>query len=106
MAKLNGAKDGRPFKKGQSGNPNGRPKKLPDLDKLGAEMFGADSDTAPSRIMEVLESMFNQAKKGNTQAATILLDRFYGKPTQKTELTGKDGDPLAGSFIIEVPKTD
>lgn len=27
----------KPFKKGQSGNPNGRPKKLPELDKLLAD---------------------------------------------------------------------
>ena len=32
------------FKPGQSGNPNGRPKKLPELDKLLADVLGEEKD--------------------------------------------------------------
>ena len=33
------------FKKGQTGNPNGRPRKLPELDKLLADVLGEEKDT-------------------------------------------------------------
>lgn len=76
------------FKKGQSGNPNGRPKKLPDIDKLMAEVLGEEKDglDAASAILKKLRQM---AVRGNLRAAEILLDRAYGKPNQKIENVGK-----------------
>jgi hypothetical protein len=69
------------FKKGQSGNPNGRPKKLPELDKLLADVLGEEKDglTAAEAILKKLRQM---ATTGNLRAAEILLDRGYGKPRQ------------------------
>ena len=37
-------KDAKPFKKGQSGNPNGRPKKIPELRELLANVLGDEKD--------------------------------------------------------------
>ena len=81
------------FKKGQSGNPNGRPKKLPKLDELLSDILGEEKDgiTAAEAIMKALRS---KATKGDIRAAEVLLDRAYGKTKQTTELTGSNGDPV------------
>lgn len=64
------------FKKGQSGNPNGRPKKLPELDRLLADVLGEDQMKAIIRAMEI------RALKGDTRAAELILNRAYGKPKE------------------------
>jgi hypothetical protein len=81
------------FKKGKSGNPNGRPKKLPHLNELLADILGEDKDgiTAAEAILKALRA---KAAKGDIRAAEVLLDRAYGKPKQTTELTGSNGDPV------------
>jgi hypothetical protein len=77
----------KPFKKGQSGNPNGRPKKLPELDKLLADVLGEEKDgvTAAEAILKALRA---KAAKGDIRAAEVLLDRGYGKAKQSVEHTG------------------
>lgn len=78
----------RPWKKGQSGNPKGAQKKLPALDKLMAEVLGStDDDGEKSEAKAILQALINKAKKGDTRAAEILLDRGYGKPKEKLEIT-------------------
>jgi hypothetical protein len=83
----------KPFKKGESGNPNGRPKKLPQLDELLSNILGEEKDgiTAAEAILKALRA---KATKGDIRAAEVLLDRAYGKPKQTTELTGSNGDPV------------
>lgn len=73
------------FKKGQSGNPKGRPRKLPDLDHLLAEVLGDEKDgrTATEAILMKLRSM---AVSGNIRAAEVLLDRAHGKAKQAMDL--------------------
>jgi len=76
----------RPPKGGPSPNPNGRPKKLPQLDKLLADVLGEEKDgiTAAEAILKKLRQM---AAQGNLRAAEILLDRGYGKPRQAVDNT-------------------
>jgi hypothetical protein len=87
-------------KGGPSPNPNGRPKKLPELDKLLADVLGEEKDglTAAEAILKKLRQM---ATSGNLRAAEILLDRGYGKPKQSVDntVTMKDFP----SPIIELP---
>ena len=73
--------------KGVSGNPKGRPKKLPELDKLLADVLGEEKDgvTAAEAILRVLRA---KAAKGDLRAAEILLDRGYGKARQQHEHSG------------------
>lgn len=84
MSRPNPIPNNKPFKKGQSGNPNGRPKKLPELDKLLADVLGEEKDgiTAAEAILKKLRQM---AAHGNLRAAEILLDRGYGKPRQSVD---------------------
>jgi hypothetical protein len=77
-----------PFQKGESGNPNGRPKKLPELDKLLAEVLGEEKDgvTAAEAILKALRA---KASKGDIRAAEVLLNRGYGMARQVIDQTIK-----------------
>ena len=79
--KSNNPQNLKPFPKGVSGNPNGRPKKLPELDKLLADILGEEKDgrTAAEAILSALRA---KAAKGDIRAAEVLLDRAYGKAKQ------------------------
>ncbi len=74
----------------------GRKKKLPEIDDLLSELMGIDEggEFDKSGAMEVLNALFKRAKKGDTRAAEILLDRAFGKVPAKNEHTGKDGGPI------------
>lgn len=80
-----------PFQKGESGNPNGRPRKLPNLDVLLADVLGEEKDGV-SAAQAILMRLRATASGGNTQtairAAEILLDRGYGKPKQHIAHSG------------------
>ncbi len=78
------------WKPGQSGNPNGRPKKLPDLDKLMAEVLGPNKNGRDG--MEVIiEAMLKKAAKGDVKAAELLLNRGYGKAKQFISMNHEGG---------------
>ena len=70
------------YKKRQSGNPKGRPKKLPEIEVLLADVFGQ-----PDAMKAVLEKLQTMAKAGNIRAIEIILDRSYGKPKQNIDHT-------------------
>jgi hypothetical protein len=67
---------GRPFPKGKSGNPGGRPKVIGPLQELARQH-------APEAIRE-LARLATKAKSETARVVAIreLLDRGYGKPTQ------------------------
>lgn len=85
MSNNNPIPNNKPFKKGQSGNPNGRPKKLPELDKLLADVLGEEKDglTAAEAILKALRM---KAAKGDIRAAEVLLERAYGKAKQTMDI--------------------
>jgi len=80
----------KPFKPGddERRNLDGRPRKLPELDRLLADCFG------DKEMEAVLLSLHRQALKGNVRASEILLDRAYGKPRQTVEQTVKTITPV------------
>jgi hypothetical protein len=57
-----------PWKQGQSGNPNGRPRKS---QKTMAQLRSQISEHLP----DVIEVLANAAKQGDVQAARILVER-------------------------------
>lgn len=84
-----------PAKKGEVRNPNGAPKKLPELDKLLADVLGEEKDglTAAEAILKALRA---KASKGDIRAAEVLLDRAYGKAkqTMETQMSVKGVDEI------------
>lgn len=84
----------KPFKKGETGNPKGRPPKLPDIDVLLADVLGEEKDgkTAAQAILMALRA---KAAKGDVRAAEVLLDRGWGKVKQ----------PIDGNFNVGMTLT-
>lgn len=69
------------FKPGKSGNEKGRPRKIPDIDKLLSDIPDSDYEA-------VIKALFKKAKKGDVRASEVLFDRSWGKPKEKIEVTG------------------
>ena len=79
---------GRPFQKGTSGNPGGRPRVLADVQELARER-------SPEAI-NILANVMRDEKAppaARVAAANSLLDRGYGKPTQPISQTLTKIDP-------------
>ena len=85
--------DGKKMKKGETLNPNGRPRKLPELDKLLADVLGEEKDgiSAGEAILKALRA---KATKGDVRAAEVLLDRAYGKARQTIDSNMNLSQPL------------
>lgn len=88
------------FTKGQSGNPNGRPKKLPELDKLLADVLGEEKNGLTA-AQAILKALLVKAAKGDVRAAEVLLDRAYGKTKQQMDVNAHIAQFPAP--IIELP---
>lgn len=63
------------WKKGESGNPGGRPKSLREVTELARKC-------GPKAIQRLSELLDSEDEKVVVAAANALLDRGYGKPTQ------------------------
>ena len=73
------------FKKGEIANPKGRPKKIPELRELLANVLGDEKD-GKSAAEAILMALRNKAIKGDVRAAELLLDRAYGKSKQDIDV--------------------
>lgn len=123
-----------PFKPGQSGNPNGRPKnrvpeqlekvmgkaqakKIFKLNNLELEEWEATLFTLTVNQLKLLAkwdktiaypkglaiSILNDMKNGNTKTLDKLRERVFGRPTQRMEITGRDGkDLVTDPIMIEI----
>ena len=67
-------------------NKEGRPKKLPELDKLLIDVLSDKKDgvTAAEAILRALRA---KATKGDVRAIELILNRAYGKQLEKFEGT-------------------
>jgi hypothetical protein len=84
---------GKPFKKGQSGNPGGRPKVVAEIKELARAHTGEAIETLVSIMTNP-----KAAPAARVSAANALLDRGYGKPPQ--HITGEGGP----SYVVRLPE--
>ena len=90
-----------PWKKGQSGNPKGRPrhdKCITDLLKLKGDEIKKDGRT---KLQAVIETLYARAQEGDLKAIDMIFDRVEGKPAQKLEV---EQDILPTGFDIGLIK--
>lgn len=80
-----------PFKKGEDERRNmkGRPKKLPDLEKLLIELLSEEAKEGDGRpaAKVILEALRLKAAKGDVKAIDLLLSRAYGKAKETINQT-------------------
>lgn len=87
-----------PFKPGQSGNPNGRPKGRRDFRTIfyaALERLASQSGETVDALEEQMHiAAIQQAVKGNPKFFKDLNDRIHGKAPETVQHTGKDGGPI------------
>lgn len=112
------------WKPGQSGNPEGRPKKQPITDYLKGQLEELIPLTMLDAMKEGARTVFTEiygdrptfgqmiafklvqtSAKGDMMAMRELLDRVEGKVAQKTQLTGADDGPIQAAITVEFVKT-
>ena len=96
--------DGKPFKKNDPRiNRKGRPKILPELEVIIAEVLsetGKDQKTAAEQVIRTLKD--RAIKDGDVRAIQLLLERAYGKIPEKLDLTSL-GKELQGPTFNFMP---
>ena len=84
---------GKPFQKGRSGNPGGRPKVVAEVKELAR----AHTREAIETLVSIMSNP-KAAPAARVSAANALLGRGYGKPPQ--HITGEGGP----SFVVRLPE--
>jgi len=49
----------------------------------------------------IYATLINSAKKGNTKAIEIILERAYGKASQAVTLSDDNGDPVSFNIVLD-----
>ena len=84
-----------PFKKGQSGNPGGRPKEVAEVRELAKEH-------GPEAIERLVKLMASDNERTAVAACEAILNRGYGKPGQSVTIGADSENPLPTEIVVNV----
>jgi len=83
------------WKKGQSGNPNGRPKSGFALNEYITELANTPVGRSKKTMLEaVVSKVYEEALNGNMTAVAYLSDRILGKPNQSIGIKDTTDEPI------------
>ena len=81
--KQHGGVTGKGFVPGQSGNPNGRPKKKKCIPDILKELTEAKTkDGSSTKLVKMLSNIVENAIEGDQFSITFVADRLEGRPAQ------------------------
>jgi hypothetical protein len=83
-----------PWKPGQSGNPNGRPKKEFAFKTAIIQALRVKGPDGVPYRRRIARKLVELADQGNIEAIKILLERVDGKVVERREIAGPEGAPL------------
>lgn len=110
---------GKPFSKGKSGNPGGRSKKRKDIEALAQQALeSTDGNKAIQGLLDIAQDdeiitdeetgkvIKGTAAKDRKAAWELLMAYAYGKPRQRVEHSGGDGEAGPLGLVVEFVKPD
>jgi len=57
-------------------------------------------------LVAIWDAQITKARDGDTQSASMIIDRLDGRPKQATELTGANGGPIQTDSVFEFIPVD
>lgn len=88
----------KPFKKGVSGNPNGRPRKIPALEAILEENM-TDEKNGFAYVDLIIKKLRDKAIGGDFKSIEYLLNRCYGKPKESIKHEVESKEEIEKSLI-------
>ena len=82
------------WKKGQSGNPNGRPKSGFALNEYITDLANVELEDKKTMLEAVVGKVYEEALDGNMSAINFLADRILGKPSQSIGIKDISEEPI------------
>lgn len=92
------ARSGGTFKKGQSGNPTGRPAVIKHVRELARQ----HTESAIRTLAQICEH--GEKEQARVAAAEALLNRAWGRPEQAVQLEDKDGNAIIPVINVTISK--
>ena len=82
------------WKKGQSGNPNGRPKSGFALNEYITDLANVELEDKKTMLEAVVGKVYEEALDGNMTAISFLADRVLGKASQSIAVRDATDEPI------------
>ena len=82
------------WKKGQSGNPNGRPKSGFALNEYITDLANVELEDKKTMLEAVVGKVYEEALDGYMSAINFLADRILGKPSQSIGIKDVSDEPI------------
>ena len=89
----------RQWRKGQSGNLSGRPKKGQTVVEIFETLLDEKREGGLTNAEAMAKTLIDKAIDGDVNAAKLVLERLYGRPASSLELKGEGIDSFSMGVI-------